>query len=95
VLRVADTGAWSVLKTNTRQPEVVLASGNLKPLGVGTWHALALEFQGGSLTARIDGVAVQTVSDASYSKGMAGLGTVAYALAQFDNFKVEAVQPAP
>ena len=94
VLRVADTGAWSVLKTNTKQPEALLASGTVSALGVGAWHALSLEFQGSSLVARIDGVAVRTVSDSAYSKGMAGLGVFGYALAQFDNFKVEPVKPA-
>ncbi len=99
VLRVSDTGAWSVLKTSTKRAaagpdEAVLASGKAGPLGVGSWHALSLEFQGGSLTAKIDGVAVQTVSDATYTKGMAGLGVVGYALAQFDNFKVEPLTAA-
>jgi len=95
VLRVSDAGSWWVLKTGTKQEEAVLASGKVSPLGVGAWHAVSLEFQGGSLTARIDGVAVGTVADASYSKGMVGLGVVGYALAQFDNFKVDALQPAP
>jgi len=94
VLRVSDTGAWSVLKTNTRQADAVLASGQANPLGVGAWHALSLEFQGGALTARIDGVASPVVADSSYSKGMAGLGVVGYALAQFDNFKVQPLKPA-
>ncbi len=99
VLRVSDTGAWSVLKTSTKRAatgpdEAVLASGKASPLGVGAWHALSLEFQGGSLTAKIDGVTVQTVSDATYARGMAGLGVVGYALAQFDNFKVEPLKPA-
>ena len=95
VLRVSDAGEWSVLKTTTKDQETVLASGQVSPLGVGNWHGLSLEFQGASLTARIDGVVVGKVSDASYSKGMAGLGVVGYTLAQFDNFKVEAVRPAP
>jgi O-glycosyl hydrolase len=93
VLRVSDTGAWSVLKSNTRQEDTVLASGKVNPLGVGTWHALSLEFHGGSLTARIDGAALPAVSDSSYAKGMAGLGVVGYALAQFDNFKVDPLKP--
>jgi hypothetical protein len=95
VLRVSDSGAWSVLKTSTKPDEAVLASGTVSPLGVGLWHAVSLEFQGNSLIARIDGVTVQKVSDSSYSKGMAGLGVVGYALAQFDNFRVDAVKPAP
>jgi O-glycosyl hydrolase len=94
VLRVSDSGSWSVLKTSTKQEEAVLASGHVSPLGVGAWHGLSLEFQGGSLTARIDGVALPAVSDSSYSKGMAGLGVVGYTLAHFDNFNVDPVKPA-
>ena len=94
VLRVSDSGSWWVLKTSTKQEDAVLASGQVSPLGVGAWHGLSLEFLGGSLTARLDGVALQTVSDSSYSKGMAGPGVVGYALAQFDNFKVDPLPPA-
>ena len=54
---------------------------------------MSLEFQGGSLTARIDGVTLQTVSDSSFSQGMVGLGVAGYALAQFDNLKVGPVKP--
>jgi hypothetical protein len=89
VLRVSDTGEWWVLRTNTKQPEAVLASGKAAPLGVGRWHAVSLEFQGGSLAAKLDGATLQTISDGTYPKGMAGLGVVGYALAQFDNFKVD------
>jgi len=95
VLRVSDAGSWSVLKTSMKQAEAVLASGKVSPLGVGTWHELSLEFRVGTLTARIDRVKLQTVSDSSYPKGMAGLGVVGYALAQFDNFKVHPLPPAP
>jgi len=94
VLRVSDTGAWSLLKTSGKQPDEVLASGIVSPLGVGTWHALSLEFRGASVGVRIDGTAAWTAADSSYSKGMVGLGTVGYALAQFDNFKVEPLPPA-
>ena len=55
VLRVADSGSWSILKTSTKQPEALLASGNVNPLGVGAWHAVSLEFHGASITASIDG----------------------------------------
>jgi len=94
VLRVSDSGSWSVLKTGAKQEEAVLASGKVSPLGVGVWHGVSLEFRGGSLVAEIDGVTVQTVSDSSYPKGMAGLGVVGYSLAQFDNFKVDPLKPA-
>jgi O-glycosyl hydrolase len=94
VLRVSDTGAWSVLKTNTKKAEAVLASGRVIPLGVGRWHTLSLEFQGPVLTPRIDGVILAPISDPSYAKGMAGLGVVGYNFAQFDNFKVDPLMPA-
>jgi O-glycosyl hydrolase len=94
VLRVTDSGSWSISKTSTKQPEAVLVSGNVNPLGVGVWHAISLEFHGASITASIDGSTLQAVSDSSYSQGMAGLGVVAYALAQFDNFKVDSAQTA-
>jgi O-glycosyl hydrolase len=99
VLRVADTGSWSVLKTSAKRAatgpdEAVLATGKVNSLGTGGWHGLSLEFLGGALTARIDGVALPVVSDSSYAKGMAGLGVSGYVLAQFDNFKVEPLKPA-
>ena len=94
VLRVADTGAWSVLKTGEKQADVVLASGTVSPLGVGAWHGLSLEFQGASVAVRIDGVTVGTIADSSYSKGMVGLGTVGYGMVQFDNFAVEGLKAA-
>jgi len=93
VLRVSDSGDWSVLKTSTKQPEAVLASGRVSPIGVGRWHSISLEFLGGSLAAKIDGVTLQTISNSACSHGMVGLGTVGYLMAQFDNFQVEAVRP--
>jgi hypothetical protein len=70
-----------------------LASGKVAPLGVGTWHGLSLEFQGGSVTARIDQVALPAISDSSYAKGMVGVGVNGYVMAQFDNFKVDPLKP--
>jgi hypothetical protein len=97
VLRVSDSGSWSVLKTSTAQgrEEAVLVSGTVSPLGVGAWHGVSLEFQGGLLTARIDGVALPPVHDSTYSRGMVGLGVFGYALAQFDNFRVDRTDVGP
>jgi hypothetical protein len=99
VLRVANTGDWSLLKTvnidgekdKKLKDETVLAQGKVSALGVNSWHNLRLTFQGSTITAEIDHVAVKTIADASYAKGMAGIGTVSYVLAEFDNFKVEPV----
>jgi O-glycosyl hydrolase len=101
VLRVADTGDWYLLKTtnkggdkeDVKEEEAVLAQGKVSPLGVSRWHHLSLAFQGSTIAAQIDGVTVKTISDASFAKGMVGLGTLAYAHAEFDNFKVEPLAP--
>lgn len=103
VLRVADTGDWSLLKTtdkgsnkeDVKEEEAVLAQGKVSALGVNRWHNLALAFQGETITAQIDRVTVKAISDPSFAKGMVGLGTVGYARAEFDNFKVEPVAPMP
>jgi hypothetical protein len=96
VLRVADTGDWALLKTVNNDgnneknlpDEIVLSQGKVSALGVNSWHTLALTFQGNNISAEIDHVAVSTIADVSYAKGMVGIGTVAFALAEFDNFKV-------
>jgi hypothetical protein len=103
VLRVADSGDWSVLKTTDKrdskkngvQDETVLAQGMVSALGVNRWHHLALIFEGATIAAEIDGAVVKTLVDPTLTTGMAGLGTVAYSQAEFDNFKVEPVAPKP
>ena len=103
LLRVADTGDWSLLKTmdkgsdqeDVKAEEAVLAQGKVSPLGVNRWHHLALTFEGQSIAAAIDGVTVKVVSDPSFAKGMVGLGTVGYARAEFSNFSVVAVSQQP
>jgi len=97
VLRVADGGQWFLVKStikdgrkeDVKEEEIVLAEGQVNPLGTNRWHHLALVFQGDSITAQIDGVPVKTITDGSFAKGMAGLGTVAYVPAEFDHFEVE------
>lgn len=89
VLRVSDTGAWSLLQTATKGTDVVLASGTMPSLGLSRWHRLALGFKGDEITAWVDGKPLKVVSSAAYKKGMVGLGAVAYARVEFDNFKVE------
>ncbi|MGP8260519.1 MAG: hypothetical protein ACLQM6_11285 [Acidobacteriaceae bacterium] len=101
VLRVADTGAWSLRRTSTaqdkrtRQSDLVLAAGTVSPLGVKQWHHLSLAFSGSQIVPRIDGKPVtiygkpmNAVTDATYAKGMVGLGALNYSLVQFDNFQI-------
>ena len=101
VLRVADTGAWSLRRTSThqdkrtRQSDTVLAAGMIDPLGVKQWHRVSLAFNGSSIVPQIDGKPVTIygkpmngVTDATYAKGMVGLGALNYGLVQFDNFQI-------
>jgi hypothetical protein len=88
-LRVTNGGAWSILKNTTTSGSIsTLLSGSTTALGLNTWHTLALSFQGSTLTARINGTTVGTVTDSSYSTGQVGLGVSGWQNAQFDNFSV-------
>jgi hypothetical protein len=87
-LRLSDTGAWQLLKSDTSWTWTTLASGTVTAPGTGTWHKLSLGFQGSTITAAIDGTTVATVTDSSYSGGMAGLGTAGYYPVEYSNYSV-------
>ncbi|GKQ39038.1 RICIN domain-containing protein [Streptomyces sp. A012304] len=91
-LRLSDTGAWSVLKTswvtNNRWIWTTLASGTVSAPGTNTWHKLSLGFQDSTITAKIDGNTVGTVTDNSFSGGLAGLGTAGYYPVQYSNLSI-------
>ena len=87
-LRVSDTGAWSILKSDGDWNFTTLASGTADALGTGTWHTVAFTLQGSTLTASIDGTAVGQATDGTFSTGLAGLGVVGYQTDQFGNFAV-------
>ncbi|MFF2546174.1 ricin-type beta-trefoil lectin domain protein [Kitasatospora sp. NPDC058063] len=85
-LRVSDTGAWSIDKSDTKWNFTTLASGTAAALGTGRWHTVALTLDNETLTASIDGTAVGSATDASFTNGRAGLGVTGYQTDQFDNF---------
>ncbi|MCO5992040.1 ricin-type beta-trefoil lectin domain protein [Actinoallomurus rhizosphaericola] len=84
--RVADSGAWSIVKSDTSWHFTTLASGTTSALGLNRWHRLSLKLQDTTLTAAVDGVTVGSATDASYTTGQAGLGVTGYQTDQFDNF---------
>ena len=49
-LRVSDTGAWSILNSNTGGNVSTLARGTTAALGTNRWHTLALTFSGTTST---------------------------------------------
>ncbi|MFH8840654.1 ricin-type beta-trefoil lectin domain protein [Streptomyces sp. NPDC017868] len=85
-LRLSDTGTWTILKTDLKWNSTPLASGTVTAPGLNTWHHLALTMQGSTLTAAIDGRTVGSVTDHSFTSGMAGLAATGYQTQQFDNF---------
>jgi Glycosyl hydrolase family 59/Ricin-type beta-trefoil lectin domain/Concanavalin A-like lectin/glucanases superfamily len=93
-LQLSSTGAWSIVRNNTSATLTTLASGTVAAPGTGTWHHLALTFNGAAISAAIDGATVGSVTDSTYSSGMIGFGTSGYQTDQFDNLAVTQVGSA-
>ena len=89
-LRVSDSGAWSILRTNTSAQTTTLRSGTTTALGTRRWHSIAFGFSGGTLTATVDGAVVGTAGDTTFGSGLAGIGTSQGQTAQFDNLAITA-----
>jgi O-glycosyl hydrolase len=94
-LQVADTGAWSIARNSASGTFVTLASGTAAPLGLNSWHRLAVSFQGSTITAVVDGVTVGHAIDGSYPTGQVGLSTVGYRTQEFDNLSVTPIGVPP
>ena len=87
-LRVADTGAWSIIRSDGVPSETVLASGTGTALGTNAWHTLALAFTGSTITATVDGVRLGSATDTAYAAGQVGIATSQFLTAQFDNLSI-------
>ncbi|MEV5846791.1 NPCBM/NEW2 domain-containing protein [Streptomyces sp. NPDC051985] len=87
-LRVADTGAWSVVRSDTGGRLTTLADGTTRALGTQRWHTLGLSFSGTTITASVDGRRVGAVDDSAYPAGQVGLGVVGYRTDEFDNLSI-------
>jgi hypothetical protein len=87
ILSLQDSGTWELDSTKFKTPASKLAAGKVS-FQPKAWHHLALTFKGTAVQVSIDGTAVANVTDASHTKGMAGLGT-GWNTAQFDNFSIK------
>ncbi len=83
-LYVSDTGNWS-LRIGYY---TVLSSGTI-PFSLNTWHTMKLIFNANQIQGVIDNKTVTTVTDTTFSNGMAGVGVSGWINAQFDNFRVD------
>jgi O-glycosyl hydrolase len=89
-LRVSDSGAWSILRTNTSAQTTTLRSGTTTALGTNRWHTVGFGLSGSTLTATVDDVVLGTVNDSTFGAGLAGIGTSQGQTAQFDNLGIAA-----
>jgi hypothetical protein len=87
-LQVSDTGAWSIVRNTTGASLTTLASGSVAAVGTGTWHHLALSFDGSTIMASLDGTTLGSATDSSYADGQVGLGTNGWRTQDFDNLSV-------
>jgi hypothetical protein len=94
-LRVGDDGGWSLVKSDTAWHFTTLADGDAPAPGLGRWHHLSLDFQGDTITARLDDTTLATVQDDSYGAGQIGLGTGGYYPAQFSRLSITPHRTAP
>jgi hypothetical protein len=95
VFSVADDGAWSIAVSDTTPTRTILSSGKGPPLGVNQWHRLGLVAKGDVLTGSVDDNAVGSVTMATVTSGLAGIGTGGYVAAQFDDLAVTPMDVPP
>ena len=88
LLQVANTGAWTVLKSDTSGKRTTLASGASSSLGIGQWHHFSLSLKADTITALVDGQRLTALKDSSYQSGQIGLGLTGYDTDQFDNLAI-------
>ncbi|MEW2625891.1 ricin-type beta-trefoil lectin domain protein [Streptomyces sp. NPDC048106] len=87
-LRVSDTGAWSILRSDTGGNVTTLAHGTTAAIGTNKWHTLSLAFSGSAITASIDGSTVGSANDYGYAGGQVGYATGQGETAQFDKLSI-------
>jgi hypothetical protein len=74
VFDVNDKGAWEIARGDTTAGLTTLASGQLgTSLGTNAWHTLSLTMSGSLITASVDGTAVGSATDSTYTSGLSGL----------------------
>jgi O-glycosyl hydrolase len=87
-LTLSDTGAWTLSRKDTTGTVTSLKSGTTTAPGTGSWHTLTLSFNGSSISAKVGGTTLSTVTDTTFSKGQVGFGLVGYRTDMFDNLAV-------
>jgi len=93
--RISDGGSWAILSNTTSGTFTTLASGTITAPGVGSWHTMAMTFQGSAIGGYLDGHLLGSVSDSTYTHGQVAIGVVGYQTDQFDNLSVTLLGGGP
>jgi hypothetical protein len=80
---VRSNGAWKLIRNGPRA--ATLAAGTVT---AASSYSLSLTVTGATMTARIDGTPVATVTSAAFPQGPAGLGSLGYYPVQYGSFTV-------
>jgi hypothetical protein len=82
-----DDGSWALYRNSARSGRTLLRSGAASAPGTGTWHRLTMRLNGPAITPAIDGRAVGTFKDSTWSGGPAGVESN-WKRVQFDHLTV-------
>jgi Glycosyl hydrolase family 59/Galactocerebrosidase, C-terminal lectin domain/Glycosyl hydrolase family 59 central domain len=91
-LKVSKHGSDANTEAGQRQltPRLTTLARGPAPFSPGTWHRLSLSVSGSTITAKIDGKKVASLSDSSFTSGMPGIEVGGWYPAYFSNLKVTA-----
>jgi hypothetical protein len=87
-LSLSGDGTWTLNKDSKASAPTVLEKGTISGSAVNSWHTMALSFNGTTIEATIDGKTVTSITDGTYSEGMAGLES-SWDQVQYNNFTVK------
>lgn len=98
-LSVSSDGSWQLVQDLNQASPATLAAGTVAPLGVGTWHAIALAASGPVLTASIDdhdvasvaGVGPGSAGSPGAGRGLAGISTGGWYQVDFRDLTVRSI----
>jgi hypothetical protein len=86
-LIVSSAGTWTLATQSATMVNTALATGTAS-FALNSWHTLALDFNGTTIKATLDGTTLTTKTDATYTTGNVALSCSQWQQAQFDNFSV-------
>jgi len=92
--QLADTGVWTIFKSDMHGEHTKLANGSTAGLNIGRWYRLGMSFDDETITASVDGKNVAVLKDNSYSAGQIGLGITSYDTDQFDDLSITPIRMA-